>query len=333
MIDRYNRQVRYAPFGEAGQQQLMHTHVMVMGAGALGSHIAELLVRMGIGQLTIIDMDIVERSNLHRQALYDEDDAEQLRPKVTALTAKLQRINKEVTVTPLYQELTPTNIEALLTEHQPDVVLDGMDHFEIRYLINEACHKYQIPWIYGAAVGSKGTVYAIDFTGPCLKCVLGTMPETGESCAINGVIPPAIYQVASTEVSELMRFVSGHGFSKKLITLDAFQLRYQTMNIDALKQADCPVCAQGDYELLNQPQQQHLQKLCGRTFLCLFDSTAFDYADYFPGKITKQNDYVKLMRYDDYQLTLFRDGRMNIYGTDDANEAKALYHTFSKALK
>ena len=126
---------------------------MIIGAGALGSHCAEILVRMGVGRLTIIDMDIVEESNLHRQATYNEIDAASMLPKVEALKAHLDLINSNVKIIGLYKELTPSNIEEILRLQQPDIILDGMDHFEVRYLINETCHKLSIPWIYGAAIG------------------------------------------------------------------------------------------------------------------------------------------------------------------------------------
>ena len=131
------------------------------------------------------------------------------------------------------------------------MIIDGMDNFKVRFLINEVCHKYQIPWVYGAAVGSKGTIYGIDHQGPCLKCLMQTMPETGESCAINGVLPPIISIVASYEVAEAIRYLAGKGFSKQLITVDAFDINYKAMNIDILKNKDCPVCENQEYDLLN----------------------------------------------------------------------------------
>ena len=205
-------------------------------------------------------MDIIETSNLHRQSLYTEEDADNMLPKVEAIKQHIQHINSEVNVTTFYQEVESSTIEALLTSVQPDIVIDGMDHFKIRYLINEVCHKYQIPWVYGAAVGSKGTVYGIDFKGPCLKCLLQYIPETGESCAINGVLPPIISQVASYEVMEAVRYLIGVGFSKQLITLDVFNVSYKAMNVDVLQDDNCQVCVQGYYEIL-KPNNKHISKI------------------------------------------------------------------------
>lgn len=333
MIERYQRQLRFPQFGEAGQRQLMAMHVMVVGVGALGSHVAEMLVRMGIGKLTIIDMDIVELSNLHRQSLYDEQDADQVLPKVVALERHLQCINSSVTVESYDCELTSKNIEDILQAAQPHVVIDGMDHFRIRYMINEVCHKQQIPWIYGAAVGSKGTVYGIDFQGPCLKCLLATMPDTAESCAINGVLPPVVTQIASMQVSELLRYAAGVGFSGKLITVDTFEIKHQAMNVAVLSDNNCPVCKHQRYELLNKPMQQRIEALCGNTYLFRFASATFNNAQYLPGQLIKENPFAKIFSYDQVHCTLFRDGRMNVYGLSDDIEAQQLYNQFNKALK
>lgn len=333
MINRYNRQSRYRRFGEEGQRRLQTMNVMILGAGALGSNLAEMLTRMGVHEISIIDMDIVELSNLHRQALYDEEDAQQMLPKVEALKSKLNKINATTKINTLYEELTSTNIEKILSDHNPDIVMDGMDHFEIRYLINEACHKLQIPWIYGAAVGSKGTVYAIDYKGPCLKCLLQAIPNTGESCAINGVLPPVINQVVSIQVSELMRYASGEGFSKKLITVDTFELKQQAINIDGLKNNECHVCEQDDYELLNKTQFSQIESMCGNAYLFRFNKQAFNYATYFPGHIIKENPFAKLIQYKDVNCTLFRDGRMNVHGIEDESTARQLYEEFNKQLK
>ncbi|PNZ66240.1 thiamine/molybdopterin biosynthesis protein [Staphylococcus croceilyticus] len=332
-MQRYNRQMRFHAFGENGQHALSNAKILILGAGALGSHVAELLARMGAHHLAIVDMDIVEESNLHRQALYTEDDATNMVPKVYAVKEKLAQINSNVEVQAFYQEIDSTNIEDIINKVQPDIVIDGMDHFKIRYLINEVCHKHHLPWVYGAAVGSKGTVYGIDFEGPCLKCLLKRMPSTGESCAINGVLPPVITQVASYEVSEAIRYLSGKGFSKKLLTIDAFDINFKAMNVDILKDSDCEVCAQQHYELLETKQQQHIESLCGKTYLFRYQPAVFEHAEHFPGDMVKSTSFAKLIQDKDYEITLFKDGRMNVYGIEDDEEANQLYHRYLKALK
>src|SRR5699024_920932 len=151
-------------------------------------------------------------------------DAYDMRPKVVAIRDKINKINQHLTLNAVNKELTPSNIEEVIKQYQPDIIVDGMDHFDIRFLINEVCHKLQIPWVYGAAVGSKGTVYAIDFEGPCLKCILENVPETGESCAINGVLQPVVSHVSIFEIFEVIRYIAWKGLSKKLITLDCFEM-------------------------------------------------------------------------------------------------------------
>ena len=333
MNKRYSRQTQYSKFGEKSQEQLQKTHVMIIGAGALGSHCAEILVRMGVGRLTIIDMDIVEESNLHRQATYNEIDAASMLPKVEALKAHLDLINSNVKIIGLYKELTPSNIEEILRLQQPDIILDGMDHFEVRYLINETCHKLSIPWIYGAAIGSKGTVFGIDYNGPCLKCMLNTIPSTGESCSINGVLPPIIHQVASMEISELTRWVAGNGFSQKLIILDCFNLKFNTFNTGNLKNTHCPTCVSGNYELLNIPLTKNIENYCGNVFMFRFSSEIFENAEYLPLNIIKRNYFVKLAHYSNYSMTIFKDGRINIYGVETKEQANTIYNELLNYLK
>ncbi|WP_240430858.1 ThiF family adenylyltransferase [Staphylococcus sp. EZ-P03] len=331
--ERYSRQSRFAPFGAQGQKALEQTHVMVMGAGALGSHLAEYLVRMGVGTLTIVDMDIVEMSNLHRQTLFDETDVKEMRPKVFALENKLKAINSNVKIHPIYQEITTTNIERMISEAQPDILMDGMDHFAIRFLFNEICHKLNLPWIYGAAVGGKGSVYAIDYTGPCLRCLMEEAPETAESCAINGVIPPVIMQVVSYQIAELMRFVSGKGFSGKLITVSPFDLKQQSMDVSRMKNPDCPVCSNGQYDYLGRHQPKNIEGSCGDTYVFRFKPEHFDHAELFPGKINKANPYVKQLEVNGYHATLFKDGRMNVHHLEDDNTAETLYQNLLKTMK
>lgn len=323
MINRYDRQVKFDGFGESGQRNLMQSSIMIMGAGALGTHVSELLARMGAGKLIVIDMDIVEMTNLHRQTLYTENDVKLMRPKVDVLKEKLQQINTDVEIITLNTELSSHNISKILEQHQPDIVIDSMDNFKIRFLINEACHKFKIPWVYGAAVGSKGSVYAIDFDGPCLKCLMDTLPSTGESCEINGVLPPVITQTASIEVSEVIRLLSGKGFSKKLITIDTFGMNYKTMNIDGLKNEDCIVCGQQRYEHLDKNMLQAVQSNCGRVYTLRFNRDIFN--EEVRGDIIKQNRFVKFINYNGYDITLFKDGRMNVYGLNGQSAAEDLY--------
>ena len=329
-MDRYDRQVKFEGFGKDGQQSLRNSKIMVMGAGALGTQVSELLTRMGAGKLIAVDKDIIEMTNLHRQTLYTEEDVKLMKPKVDALKEKLQQINSEVEIITLNTELAPHNILKILKEHKPDIVIDSMDHFEIRFLINEACHKLNIPWVYGAAVGSKGSVYAIDSSGPCLKCLMDTMPATGESCEINGVLPPAITQTAGIEVSEAIRFLSGKGFSKKLNTIDTFGMNYKTMNIDALKDHDCLVCGQHKYEHLEKDTFRPVQSNCGRVYTLRFDDDIFHKE--ISGEIIKQNKFVKFITYNGYDMTLFKDGRMNVHGLDGQDEAERLYREIDGKL-
>lgn len=333
--ERYSRQTRYQPFGVDGQSALEKTHIMVMGAGALGSHLAEQLVRMGVGTLTIVDMDIVELSNLHRQALYNEQDAIEMKPKVYALCEKLKEINSNATLHPIYKEITTTNIETMIQDAHPDILLDGMDHFAIRFLFNEVCHKLNIPWIYGAAVGGKGTVYAIDYQGPCLRCLMQETPETAESCAINGVIPPVIMQVVSVQIAELMRYLAGHGFSGKMITVEPFNLKQQSIDVSQLKNQHCIVCSDQhtQYEYLGIHQPKVIEGSCGDTYVMRLNPNHFKHADLLPCTIIKENPFVKLLDISGHEATFFKDGRLNVHHLEDEQAAHTLYQSILKALK
>lgn len=329
-MERYDRQIKFNSFGVHGQEKMMSSAIMVMGAGALGSHVSEMLTRMGAGRIIVIDMDIIEMSNLHRQTLYTEKDAERMRPKVEVLKERLGEINSDADIITVNIELDSNNISAILQKYQPDIVIDGMDHFEIRFLINEACHKYDIPWIYGAAVGSKGSVYGIDFKGPCLKCLMETMPTTGESCEINGVLPPVITQVASMEVSEAIRLLSRQGFSGKLISADSFKMDYRTMDAGPLKSESCKVCGQGIYELLDKNDFTAVQSNCGNVYTLRFHEDIFH--GNFPGDVIRQNQFVKFISYKEYEMTLFKDGRMNVYGLSDVDDANILYREITNQI-
>lgn len=323
-MERYHRQMRFQHFGISGQRQLQQLHVFIIGVGALGSGVAEQLVRSGVGKLTIVDKDVVHLSNLHRQSGYIEADAEVMKPKVFALKERLAMMNHEVTIEPLYEEVTARNIEGILEELQPDMVLDGLDRFETRYLVNEATRKLSIPYIYGAVIGSQLSVFPISHDGPCLHCVMPDVPETMESCDLNGVLPPAVHLASSFVVAEVFYYLMHGDFSYQMTTTDIYQGKVKKLSIQSLKEEECPVCAQQQYTRLQNKQLKSTQLLCGGVYQFRLSREQFEAPIHQETTILIDNAFVKRLQLRTYELTLYQDGRVLVYGASDVETAQSI---------
>ncbi len=248
--DRYARQRILKQIGPEGQRRLARSRVAIIGCGALGTHQAELLARAGVGFLRIVDRDVVELSNLPRQALFDEQDVAQRRPKAQAATAKLKRINSEITIEPQVAEFCAGNAEELI--ESVEVVLDACDNFETRYLLNDACVKHQVPWIYGGVLGTSGMSLAVlPNRGPCLRCLFPRPPEPGsvpttESEGVLGAAPAAI---AARQATDAMRVLLQDGsLQPRLSHFDLWTGEYRTIEVFA--HPDCPCCGRRQFEFL-----------------------------------------------------------------------------------
>ncbi|KIX90668.1 dinucleotide-utilizing protein [Staphylococcus microti] len=331
-MERYDRQIKYAHFGQDGQQQLQNLRVIVMGVGALGSGVAEQLVRSGVGHITIVDKDIVTLSNLHRQSGYVEADAEAMLPKVVALKHHLNAMNRDVEVVAYNQEITAQNILDILTQAQPDIVLDGMDTFEMRYLLNEATRKLDIPYIYGAVVGSQVSVLPIHHDGPCLQCIMPDVPDTMERCEINGVLPPAVHIACSLIVAEVFRYLMHGTFESYMTMIDIYSGKMRRVNVQALKEADCDVCAHHHYQRLDDMQIARVRALCGGAFQFRLPQRYFQASLQPHVTVGVQNEYVKRLISEGYEMTLYQDGRLLIYGADDIQEAEKLRQQLFEAV-
>ncbi|MCS4486461.1 HesA/MoeB/ThiF family protein [Staphylococcus americanisciuri] len=323
-MTRYDRQIQYPHFGMDGQRQLQQLRVIVMGVGALGSGVAEQLVRSGVGHITLVDKDIVTLSNLHRQSGYIEKDAEAMLPKVIALQRHLQAMNQEVEVIARNQEITPQNILAILEEAKPDIVLDGMDTFDMRYLLNEATRKLSIPYIYGAVVGSQVSILPIHNDGPCLQCILPEVPETMERCEINGVLPPAVHIACSLMVAEVFRYIMHGTLTSQMMSIDIYRGKMRTVDISALKEEDCMVCARQQYQRLGHMHVDRVRALCGGAFQFRLAPHYFQAPLQPQVTVTVANAYVKRLMYQGYEMTLYQDGRILIYGAATVDEAESL---------
>ena len=264
--DRYSRQIRFQPLGAAGQRRLLQSTVMLVGVGALGSHLAETMARAGVGRLLLVDRDVVELSNLPRQVLYTEADAHAGRPKALAAAAHLRDINSDCRVQAVVEDFRPGVYEDLSV--RPDLILDGTDNFATRYLLNDLAHREQVPWVYGGVVGARGTAMAIlPGKTPCLRCLLPATPATGEgdTCETVGVLAPAVQMVTAFQSIQAIKILTGHqdAVARGIFIVDAWANEHGLQLGDARPRADCPTCGRGEYPALTEPAVPAVT-LCGR---------------------------------------------------------------------
>src|SRR6478736_7497251 len=267
-LDRYSRQVRFPALGEAGQRRLMSSRVTICGCGALGTVLANHLVRAGVGFVRVVDRDFIETHNLQRQILFDEQDVADNLPKAEAAARKLRKINSTVTIEPVVTDIDHTNIESLVSD--VDLILDGTDNFETRYLINDAAVKLNKPWVFGGVIGSEGqTMTIIPGETPCVRCVIETSPPPGmtPTCETAGVLGPAVAVIASFEAVEAIKLLSGHveALNEHLIMVDIWDWTFRRLKVAGLLgKVDCPCCRRGQFEWLDGALGSHTTTLCGR---------------------------------------------------------------------
>src|SRR5262249_49695854 len=238
------------------------------GCGALGAVQAETLARAGVGTLTLVDRDFVEESNLQRQIMFEEKDATDRLPKAIAAEARIGRVNSDIRVEPLVTDVNFENIEEIIDG--ADLVMDGTDNFETRFLINDACVKLGVPWVYGAAVGSYGlTMTVVPGSSPCLRCVLEAMPEpgSGPTCDTAGVIMPIVTTIASIQCAEALKLVTGNTdqLHRSLITIDLWKFQFKATDLsDVIRENECPACDRREFDFLHGAGRQVTTTLCGR---------------------------------------------------------------------
>src|SRR6184192_4415878 len=267
-LDRYSRQMRFAGIGEAGQRRLLDSKVTLVGCGALGTVLANALVRAGVGFLRLADRDFIETHNLQRQILFDEADVAANLPKAEAAARKLRLINSQVTVEPIVADIDRTNILDLVSD--ADLILDGTDNFETRYLINDAAVKLDKPWVYGGCIGSHGqTMTILPGQTPCLRCVFEAAPAPGETgtCETAGVLAPIVNIVASFQAAEAFKILTGQlqQINRELIYLDVWDNVQRRIKIaPLLGKVDCPCCGRRRFEWLDGDLGSHTTSLCGR---------------------------------------------------------------------
>ena len=328
--DRYSRQVLFAPMGAGGQARLAAARVVMVGCGATGSTLASLLARAGVGTISIIDRDYVEPSNLQRQSLFDESDAAESIPKAIAAARKIAAFNSQIIVEPQVTDLTPGNVDDLLTNS--NLILDGTDNFETRYLINDFAVKNTLPWIYTAAVGSYGiTMNILPGETACLACVFPDPPQGQlETCETAGILNSAVNAIASIAATEALKFLVGAlaEMRRAMLSFDLWRNQYAEISTVKLRPG-CRVCDKHEFVHLAGEGRAHIT-LCGRNSVQIHErhrpvNLAEMGERLKPLGQVRQNGFVLKFLLNAYEMTVFPDGRAIIKGTTDRALARSLY--------
>jgi molybdopterin-synthase adenylyltransferase len=328
--DRYSRQVLFRELGAEGQKALSRSRVVIAGCGATGSALASLLARSGVGTLRILDRDYVEPSNLQRQSLFDEDDAKESLPKAVAAARQIARFNSEIVVEPQVADLTPANVDSLLGG--TDLILDGTDNFETRYLVNDYAVKHAVPWIYSAAVASYAvTLNVLPGETACLACVFPDPPRgTVETCETAGILNSAVNLVASIAATEALKCLAGDRkkMRRTLLSWDVWNNEHAEV-VAARPRVGCRACGERDFVHLAGEGRPHIT-LCGRNSVQIHErQRPVDFAETSarlrPHGTVRHNEFVLKFWHEPYEMTLFPDGRAIIKGTTDTAVARSLY--------
>jgi adenylyltransferase/sulfurtransferase len=327
--------MRFHGIGEAGQRRLLASHVTLCGCGALGTVLANALVRAGVGHLRLVDRDFIETNNLQRQVLFDEHDVAENLPKAEAAARKLSAINSSVYVEPVVTDIDRTNILELVQD--ADLILDGTDNFEIRYLINDVAVKLGKPWVYGGCIGSHGqTMTILPGETPCLRCVFEAAPAPGEggTCETAGVLSPIVNIVASFQAAEAFKILTGRRdrISRDLIYIDVWDNIQRRIKVaPLLGKVDCPCCRHRRFDWLEGEQGSHTTSLCGRNAVQVAHRAAAhlnfeELARHLEtlGEVS-YNRFLLKFTADGHEFTVFPDGRAIIKGTNDVDKARTLY--------
>ncbi|NOZ50969.1 MAG: thiazole biosynthesis adenylyltransferase ThiF [Chloroflexi bacterium] len=338
-LQRYQRQIIFTGLGEAGQRRLLDSTAVIIGCGANGTVLANHLARAGVGRLRLVDRDYVEMNNLHRQLLFDEQDVRDGTPKAAAAAQRLRQINSDIDIEAVVADFNPGNALALLQD--ADVVLDGTDNFEARYLINDVCLKLGLPWVYTGVVASYGMTATFVPAGAsakvqrlatgCLQCLLGSEPATGgPTCDTAGVLGPVVSVLASVAATEAIKLLTGSGeLNSGMIHIDLWDNSFEIFQL-AEHNPQCPACGQHEYRFLEAELQSRSAVLCGRNAVQVSVPQATVDLQRVAQRLqalgeVKQTPYLLRARIDNYEITLFPDGRAIIKGVDDPDVGRSIY--------
>ncbi|MEN6592572.1 MAG: ThiF family adenylyltransferase [Methanobacterium sp.] len=330
MYNRYSRQTILQNIGEEGQEKLAQSSVAVVGCGALGTAASNNLARAGVGRIIIIDRDFVELSNLQRQMLYDENDVDE--PKAIAAARKLENINSDIEIEPVVKDINHTNVEDILSK--ADLVLDGTDNILTRMLVNDVCVKQEKPWIYTGAIGTSGMTMNILPGKACLKCLYPTIPKIGSlpTCDTMGVLNTITVIMGSMETTEALKILLGHipvGTDSRLRVYDAWNNSLDEVLVR--KNPECPCCAEKNYEYLNTEDREVITSLCGRNAIQITPADPKELSlDEMAAKLeplgeVKNTPFILIFKTEKEEISIFKDGRAIIKGTNDEKVARSLY--------
>lgn len=335
MEDRYSRQILFKPVGQAGQNKIGETAIAIVGCGALGSAIAETLTRAGVGEIHLVDRDYVELSNLQRQQLFTESDAEAMMPKVAAAEKRLKAIRSDVRLFTYLEHL-----DAVLLEKLAGVctlIMDATDNFETRLLINDISVKYNIPWIYGACVGSSGVVFPfIPQQNSCFRCLLPVLPTVNETCDTVGIIPPAVQITAALQCTEALKWLSGNkeAMRKKVHHFNLWDNTQHDMGVSRIQNEDCETCGKDPvFPSLQRAAGGTFAVLCGREAVQVLPDPTRRFGLEDAEKIglqlkalVKRTPYFVELEVFGKRAVLFADGRLLIHGIRNVADGRKFYH-------
>jgi molybdopterin-synthase adenylyltransferase len=334
--NRYRKQILLREIGEDGQDRLRASRVALVGCGALGTVIANSLVRSGVGYVRIIDRDFIELDNLPRQILFDEEDIMKGLPKAIAAAEKLRIVNHDIVIEPVIADLNADTVDSLVKD--VDLVIDGTDNFETRFLINDICIKRAIPWIYGGVVSTYGMTFTIlPGETPCFKCFINEIPQPGASptCDTVGVLGTAVNIIASIETTEALKILMGkkEALLRKLVYVDVWNGVWDLFMLKKGK-VPCPVCDEGKFVFLEKKQGTVVTGLCGQHSIQINPSAVQPIS--FPALANRlssvgevrYNEYLLKFIADNYEFSIFPDGRTIVRGTTDISQAKMLFSKY-----
>jgi molybdopterin/thiamine biosynthesis adenylyltransferase len=335
---RYARQAQFAPIGAEGQARISAARVLLCGCGALGTVIASTLARAGVGCLRIVDRDFVELNNLQRQVLFDEADVASGLPKAICAAEKLRAINSEIEIEPIVADITSTTLPPLL--EGVDLILDGLDNFETRFLINDAAIKHNIPWVFGGCLGAEGqSMTIVPGQTPCYRCLLPEPPDAGAAitCDMAGILGPIINLIASVQCTEALKILTGAtgAIRQSLLLIDLWTNYYREMSLASLAPDQCPCCGKRDFPWLEGRRANPPVVLCGRNAVQISppqpqkwtpEEVRERLAPYgTPNAPVKANKFLAKAQVGEFEVTLFLDGRAIIQGTQDPAAARSIY--------
>lgn len=327
---RYSRQVLLPEIGPRGQKMLAGAKVTVIGCGALGTHSLSLLARAGVGDITVVDRDVVDLSNLQRQTLFCEEDVG--RPKARVAEERLRRVNSEIDITGLVKDVNHTNVEKLVRGSA--VVVDATDNMDTRFLVNDACTKLRVPWVYGGAVGTTGMAMVVTADGPCLRCVFPKLPAPGDlpTCDTVGITNTLPGVVAATQVTEAFKLIMGKEHVRELMVMDAWG--HDIDKVRVTRNPDCQCCGRREFEHLAARNRKLVVTLCGRDAVQIVrsrpartDLRGLERRLSRLGSVTLRDDVLRFEA-EDAELTVFPDGRTVVHGTSDVSRAKTVFSRY-----